>query len=78
MIWEIFSQRRKILFFRKIKSIRPVRSLGSNLYLKNYSERFLNDFQAKVFGQKHLPEKRQRVYLGVGVLGKEIGYQMEY
>ena len=37
---------------------------------KNYGERFLNDFQAKVFGQKHLPEKRQRVYLGIGVLGK--------
>jgi hypothetical protein len=32
---------------------------------KNYGERFLNDL-------------RQRVYLGVGVLGKEIGYQIEY
>jgi hypothetical protein len=32
---------------------------------KNYGERFLNDL-------------RQRVYLGIGVLGKEIGYQIEY
>jgi hypothetical protein len=32
---------------------------------KNYGERFLNDL-------------RQRVYLGVGVLGKEIGYKIEY
>ncbi|WP_069472940.1 ATP-binding protein [Candidatus Marithrix sp. Canyon 246] len=31
---------------------------------KNYGERFLNDL-------------RQRVYLGVGILGKEIGYQIE-
>ena len=44
---------------------------------KNYGECFLNDFQAKVFGQKHLPEKRKRIYLGVGVLGKEIGYKIE-
>ena len=32
---------------------------------KNYGERFLND-------------SRQRVYLGVGVLGKDIGYKIEY
>ncbi len=32
---------------------------------KNYGERFLNDL-------------RKRVYLGIGVLGKEIGYQIEY
>jgi hypothetical protein len=32
---------------------------------KNYGERFLNDL-------------RQRVYLGVGVLGKEIGYKIEH
>jgi hypothetical protein len=32
---------------------------------KNYGERFLNDL-------------RQRVYLGIGVLGKEIGYQIEF
>jgi hypothetical protein len=32
---------------------------------KNYGERFLNDL-------------RQRIYLGVGVLGKDIGYKIEY
>ncbi|WP_069472553.1 ATP-binding protein [Candidatus Marithrix sp. Canyon 246] len=32
---------------------------------KNYGERFLNDL-------------RKRVYLGVGVLGKEIGYKIEF
>ncbi len=32
---------------------------------KNYGERFLNDL-------------RQRVYLGIGVLGKDIGYKIEH
>jgi hypothetical protein len=67
-----------LLIIDSMKFSQPLKNAEDGTNMDSLTKKAIQQIKEKNYGERFLNDLRQRVYLGVGILGKEIGYKIEH